>query len=59
MPNTQEENENEILTSERLNNLDTLVDILKGSTINNAGYIMNQTQRTKMTQKAILQAIQR
>ena len=37
-PNTQGENENAILTSERLNNLDALAGRLKGLTINKAGY---------------------
>ena len=37
-PNTQGENENAILTSERLNNLDALVETLKGLTINDSGY---------------------
>ena len=36
--NTQEENANAILTSERLNNLDVLAETLKGLTISNAGY---------------------
>ena len=36
-PNTHGENENEILTSERLNILDALAETLKGLTINDAG----------------------
>ena len=36
--NTQGENENAILTSERLNNSGTLAETLKVLTINNAGY---------------------
>ena len=36
--NTQEENVNVVLTGERLNNLDTLAETLKGLTINNSGY---------------------
>ena len=38
MPNTQGENGNAILTSERLNNLDALSETLKGLTINNVEY---------------------
>ena len=38
MPNTQEENENTILTSEKLNNSGALAETLKGLTINDAGY---------------------
>ena len=37
-PNTQGENANEILTSERLNNLDALAETLKGLIINEAVY---------------------
>ena len=37
-PNTQGDNENLILTSERLNNPDALAEALKGFTINDAGY---------------------
>ena len=37
-PNTQGENENAILTSERLNNSDVLEEMLKGLKINDAGY---------------------
>ena len=37
-PNTQGENENAILTSERLNNSDALKVTLKGLKINEAGY---------------------
>ena len=37
-PNTQGDNENAILTSERLNNADALAETLKGLTINDAGY---------------------
>ena len=36
--NTQRENENTILTSEKLETLDTLSETLKMLTINNAGY---------------------
>ena len=54
-PNTQGENSNAILTSERINNLDTLTEILKGLTIKNAVYYESE----KITQKAILPAIQR
>ena len=36
--NTQGENANEILTSERMNNLDALAETLKLLTINDAGY---------------------
>ena len=53
-PNKQGENENGILISESLNNLDALSETLKGSTINDAGYYTSE----KMTQKAILKAIQ-
>ena len=53
-PNKQGENENAILISESLNNLDALSETLKGSTINDAGYYTSE----KMTQKAILKAIQ-
>ena len=52
--NTQGENENVILTRERLNNSDALVEILKGLTINNAGYYDSDENDAK-----ILQAIQR
>ena len=37
-PNTQGENANAILTSERLNNPDALAETLPGLTINHAGY---------------------
>ena len=37
-PNTQGENENVILKSERLNNWDALAEMLKVLIINNAGY---------------------
>ena len=35
---TQGENAKAVLTSERLNNLDTLAETLKGLTINDSGY---------------------
>ena len=54
-PNTQRENENAILTSERLNNSDALAETLKCLTINNAGYY----ESDEKDKKAILQAIQR
>ena len=38
MTNTQGENENTILTSEKLNKSDALEENLKGLTINDAGY---------------------
>ena len=38
MTNTQGENANAILTSERINNSDVLAETLKGLTINNDGY---------------------
>ena len=38
MPNTQIENENTILTSEKRDNLDALTETLKGLIINNDGY---------------------
>ena len=37
-PNTQRDNENTILTSKRLNNLDALAKTLKGLKTNDAGY---------------------
>ena len=37
-PNTQGENENTIMISERLNNSDALAETLKGLTINDTGY---------------------
>ena len=37
-PNTQGENKNVILISERINNSDDLAETLKGLTINDAGY---------------------
>ena len=36
--NTQEENANGILTSEKINNSDALTEFLRGSTINDNGY---------------------
>ena len=44
-PNTQQENENAILTSERLNNSVILVETLKGLTINNDGYYDSEKWR--------------
>ena len=38
MTNTQGENANSILTSERMNNSDALAETLKGLTINDDGY---------------------
>ena len=45
-PNTQGENENAILTSERLNNSDALVEMLKVLTINDAGYYESESANT-------------
>ena len=42
-PNTQGENENAILTIERLNNSDVLAESLKGLTINDAGYYESES----------------
>ena len=42
-PNTQGENENRILTSEKRNKLDAQVETLKGSTINDSGYYESES----------------
>ena len=46
-PNAQGENENSILTSERLNNSDALAETLKGLTINVAIYYDSEKNDTK------------
>ena len=43
MPNTKGDNEKNILTSERLNNLDVLSKTLKGLKINDAGYYESES----------------
>ena len=54
-PNTQGDNENSILTSERLNNSNSLSETLRVLKINNDGYYDSE----KMMQKATLHTIQR
>ena len=46
-PNTQGDNENTILTSERLNNSDALAETFKRLTINNAGYYYSDNNDAK------------
>ena len=46
MPNTQGENENKILTSERQSKSDELAEKLKGLTINDAGYYESESVNT-------------
>ena len=45
-PNTQGQNENIILTSEKRNNLDALAETLKVLTINNSGYYESESANT-------------
>ena len=47
MPNTQGENENAILKSERLNDSDAVAEMLKGLTINDAEYYESDKNDTK------------
>ena len=49
MPNTQGENENTILASEKRNNLDALAETLKGLTINDAGYYESDSANENYT----------
>ena len=46
-PNTQGDNENTILTSERLNNSDALAETLKILTINDASYYKSDKNGAK------------
>ena len=57
-PNTQGENENTILISEGLNNLDALAEILKRLTINDTGYYESKSANENDA-KETLQAIRR
>ena len=45
--NTKEENANTILTSERLNNSDALIETLKVLTISDAGYYRSDKNHAK------------
>ena len=45
-PNTQRENENMILTSEKRDNSDAMVETLKGFTIKNSGYYESDSENT-------------
>ena len=48
--NTQGENENAIFTSEKLDKLDYMEDVLKGFKINNAGYYASNSATESDTQ---------
>ena len=56
--NTQRENANKILTSEKVDESDALAEALKRFTINDAGYSESDSANEKDA-KVILQAIQR
>ena len=58
-PNTQGENENAILTSEKLDKLDVLAETLNNLTINNAGYYKSGKSNVNGAKGDPAKAIQR